>query len=122
MTDDELARLVCRPGWAWPYAAVTAMAVALAESGGDPHAVHVVDRPDSPAHLSLDLGLWQINTWWHAEVPIAEALDPETAVAHAQRISTNGRSWSPWAAWKSGAYRRHLPRAQAACRAVGWPV
>lgn len=85
-----------------------AVAVALAESGGDTQAVNV----NSDSHRSRDRGLWQINSYWHKEVSDAAAFNPATAAAAAYRISKGGKDWSPWATWTNGAAAAQLGRAR----------
>jgi hypothetical protein len=86
----------------------TAIAVVLAESGGDPQAVHV--NPDG----SRDRGLFQINDKWHPEVNDATAFDPKLAAKAAWYISRYGTDWTPWAAYTSGAYKQYMERARIA--------
>ncbi|WP_225850221.1 carbohydrate-binding protein [Streptomyces sp. HPF1205] len=87
---------------------VVSVAVALAESSGWTRAV-LVD-PD----CSRDRGLWQINSYWHAEVSDAQAFDPDSAARAAYRISSSGTDWTPWTTYLSGAYRTHMAAAQQA--------
>lgn len=101
----EIARLAREAGV--PEAQLpTAVAVALAESGGDTGIVRVNAGGTAPG--SRDRGLWQINDRWHPEVSDACAFDPVCATREAVRISKGGTDWSPWNAYKSGAYRRFL--------------
>lgn len=96
-----------------------AIAVALAESGGNPKAVHV----NADKYRSRDRGLWQINDHWHPEVSDAAAFDPARCAAAAFRISGGGRSWSAWSTWKSGAAQAQLSRARmAANQSAGAPI
>ena len=96
----------------------TAVAVALAESGGNTLARNHVDHPGSPADGSWDRGLWQINSYWHAEVSDAQADDPVASTDATFRISSGGRSWTPWTTYTSGAYLRYLTIATEAVNAV----
>jgi len=82
--------------------AETAAAVALAESGGDPNAYNF--NTDS----SIDRGLWQINT---VHGYFSADFDPDTNAADAVAISHNGKNWSPWTTYKSGAYRKYCGEA-----------
>lgn len=87
-----------------------AIAVALAESGGDPRAVgHNSDR-----YHSRDRGLWQINDHWHPEVSDAAAFNPASAAAAAFKISSGGTSWRAWSTWNNGAAAAQFGRAQLA--------
>jgi Lysozyme like domain len=79
-----------------------AVAIAFAESSGKTDARLV------NADGSIDRGLWQINSRWHPEVTDAMADDPATAAREAFRISKSGADFTPWATFKSGAYRRYL--------------
>lgn len=92
---------------------VTAIAVALAESGGNPSAVGN-NRNGAGRVTSVDRGLWQINSVFHAEITNACAFDPKCAAQAAFRISARGSNWTPWATFNSGAYRQFLARANTA--------
>lgn len=112
---------------AWP--AVTAVAVGWAESGGNAYAIGINDQSIGGAHLSLDLGLWQTNTFWHPEIAIAEALDPAAQVVHVERIARRPSQsgwvtygWSAWNTYKVGAHLRFLSAARVAVRAAGGDV
>lgn len=76
-----------------------AVAVALAESGGNTAAVGV----NSDAWRSRDRGLWQINSHWHPEVSDAQAFNPASCAAAAFRISAGGTDWHQWATWPTAA-------------------
>lgn len=90
-----------------------AIAIALAESGGNTQAV------GKNSDGSRDRGLWQFNSRWHPEISDAEAFNPGTAAKAAYRVSSGGKSWSQWATYKSGAARRQLPAAQTAATLAG---
>jgi len=47
-------------GWRIP----TFTAIGWAESGGDTYSLNLNVKPDKIDHLSLDIGLWQINDFW----------------------------------------------------------
>lgn len=68
---------------------VTAVAVALAESGGDTNA----------QSGTADWGLWQINAVhaWRFGGNMAGALNPEANAYAAVAISNAGSNWAPWA-------------------------
>lgn len=78
----------------------TMAAIALAESGGRPRAVH----RDSDG--SVDRGLWQINSvhgYGAASFdPVANAREA-VAIEHSQGLTA-------WSTYTSGAYRRFMPR------------
>lgn len=137
----DVAKLVYAAGWRG-WACVTAVQVAWAESGLDPHAVNVVDvpvRPDgspNPAFPSLDLGLFQINTYWWPALSVRDALTPETNAVHAYKMwagSFNAaperpwtvriqKAWSLWVVYTTGAHRKYETVAIEACRAAGIKV
>ena len=75
-------------------AAHVAAAIALAESGGHPREISSTN----------DWGLWQINAPSH---PTMYTLDPGRNTTAAIKISSNGRNWSPWVTYQTGAYLRH---------------
>jgi len=98
-----------------------AVAVALAESGGDPRAHNPTPPDDS-------YGLWQINVLGslgparRRELGLGsdrELFDPAVNAAAARRISGDGRSWTAWSTYTSGAYRKHLDEARRGVKALG---
>lgn len=84
-----------------------AVAVALAESGGNPQARGV----NSDSRHTVDRGLWQINSYWHREVSDAQAYSPTGAAAAAYRISKAGSDWHEWSTFSNGAAAAQLGRA-----------
>lgn len=87
----------------------TAVAIALAESGGDPKAHGDLSLPGSGSY-----GLWQIYAKAHPEFgPDFTALyDPQTnANAAFQVYATAGASFYPWSTYKNDAYLAFLDRA-----------
>lgn len=98
-------------------AAITATAIAAAESGLNPAAVG--DTSLTTATWGPSVGLWQIRTL-KAETGTGRSRDintlkDPTANARAMfNISGGGTSWSPWSVYKSGAYRSHIAAATAA--------
>ncbi len=109
----------------------TAVSVAMAESGGNPTArlYNWYDRlgmqhatntpPPAGAHgVSVDRGLWQINSRWHPEVTDAMADDPVQATQAAYRISAGFTTWGAWATYNNGQSRRWLDAARAAVQQV----
>jgi hypothetical protein len=101
-------------------ALTTAVAVALAESSGDPHAHNAVPPDNS-------YGLWQVNMLgalgperrasFHLKSN-AELFNPAVNARAAWSISGHGSSFHPWSTYTNGAYRGHLTEARAAARAV----
>ena len=83
-----------------PEERATAVAVALAESGGNPQARALTPWEDSR-------GLWQINTLAHPQYD-AQALYDPLYNAQAAYALWQAQGWQPWTAYTSGAYRRFL--------------
>lgn len=75
-----------------------AVAVALAESGGDPNA-----NGDTEITPGGSVGLWQINLRWHPEFAGQDLTNPLTnAVAAYSIYQTAGRSFTPWSTYNNG--------------------
>jgi hypothetical protein len=100
----------------------TAVAVALAESGGNPKA-HNPRPPDD------SYGLWQINMYGSLgparrrqfDLRSNGALyDPAVNARAAWAISGRGSSFQPWSVYTNGAYRSHLGRARQAVARRPW--
>ncbi|MGM1059976.1 type VII secretion target [Saccharothrix sp. Mg75] len=97
-----------------------AVAVALAESGGDPRA-HNATPPDN------SYGLWQVNMLGalgparRREFGLdanRELFDPAENARAANRISGDGRDWTPWSTYTNGAYKKHLDEARRGVEAL----
>jgi hypothetical protein len=121
ISDAAIARHAHAAGFRG-QALVTAVAVALAESGGRPGI-----RGDEGLQNSKwgpSIGLWQIRSlnadYGTGGQRDAKAnLDPRTNAKHAFEISGRGHNFMPWSAYQ---FRRHvpfLPRAEAAVRSLG---
>ena len=85
---------------------VMAIAVALAESGGDPSAV------DHDANGTVDRGLWQINSV-HTDFSASCDFDPTCAASAAYSLSDGGRDWAAWVTFRRGEEIAYLPAAAA---------
>lgn len=86
----------------------TAVAIALAESGGNPSAYNPEIAAGAPAGLG-SFGLWQIYLNAHPEFAGLTLTDPQTnADAAYQVYSAAGGSFNPWSTFKSGAYEAYL--------------
>lgn len=109
MTPVEVARVAAAAGWRG-NALVVAVAVALAESGGNPNAHALTSREDSR-------GLWQINIRAHPEYASAQLYDPKVNAQAAHTIWVKS-GWGPWSTHNSGAYLLHMPTAEAAVALV----
>jgi Lysozyme like domain len=100
-------------GFAGPALRI-AVAVALAESGGNPNA----RRPNPPTPGcpagSVDRGPWQLNNCYHGEVPDDCAFDLACVAAATYRISAAGTDWTGWTTFTTGAYQSELSKADQA--------
>jgi len=81
-----------------------AVAVAQAESGGNPLATHV--NSDG----STDLGLWQINNRAHPDlIASGDWRDPASNARMAYSVwQAAGGSFSPWVTFTTGAYLKYM--------------
>lgn len=88
----------------------TAVAVALAESGGDATVTNTnIDG-------TIDHGLWQINSVHAGDLAAGNWRDPASNARMAFAVwSRADRQWTPWTAWRNG---QHLPRMAEASAAV----
>lgn len=83
-------------------ALATAVAIALAESSGNPAAVN----PNDPGG---SYGLWQINMAAHPEFAGLNLADPQTNANCAFQVYLQaGGSFTPWSTYGSGAYTAYL--------------
>jgi len=97
---------------------ITAVAIALAESGGNANAYNpelaaqaLNGAPDGQGSA----GLWQIYQFAHPEFSGENLYDPQTNANAAFSVySDAGNSFSPWSTFKSAAYLANLGTAQAA--------
>ncbi len=98
-----------------------AVAVGLAESGGNPTARD--PNPPSPGCPagSTDRGAWQLNTCYHPEVADVCADDLACAARETYRISAGGSDWSAWTTYTSGAYLAQLAAADHAIATLAAP-
>jgi hypothetical protein len=104
LPDDTLALLARQAGLSADKA-VTAVAIALAESSGNPQAVG--DNGSS-------YGLWQVHWTVHPQFDRSQLFDPAYNASAMASLSGNGADWSPWTTYNTGAYQQYLARAQGA--------
>jgi Lysozyme like domain len=98
-----------------------AVAVGLAESGGNPTARGPnPPTPGCPAG-STDRGAWQLNNCYHPEVSDACADDLACAAVETYRISSGGSDWREWTTYTSGAYLAQLAAADQALAILAAP-
>jgi len=95
-----------------------AVAVGLAESGGNSTARG--PNPPTPGCPtgSVDRGAWQLNNCYHPEISDVCADDLGCAAVETYRISAGGSDWTGWTTYTSGAYRAHLAAADQAIAAL----
>ena len=111
---SDIARFASNAGFQGDDLA-TAVAVALAESGGDPSAHGDLSLPGSGSY-----GLWQIYAHAHPEFGpnFDQLFDPQTnANAAFSVFSAAGNSFSPWSTFKGGQYAAFLSDAGGAINA-----
>ena len=103
---------------------VTASAICMAESGGQPTVYYCnPTRKDGyypPVTCSgvYDRGLWQIDNQAWASITNTCAFTAKCNADGAYAISQNGTSFSPWATYTSGTYSSYLSVAQTAITAL----
>jgi hypothetical protein len=90
---------------------LVAVAIALAESSGNPAAVGDVKLAPCKGP---SIGLWQINIGKKAHGACyteAQLLDPQSNANAAYAVyASAGGSFAPWSTYTSGAYAKYLPK------------
>jgi hypothetical protein len=119
-SDLQLAAAVVAAGFQRQQA-ITAVSVAIAESGGNPNAVcyntgHGCST--RPTGLSYDRGYFQFNSSSHPEVSTACAKNLLCSAQAAYRVSRKGFKWGAWATYNHGSHLKFLGRAIAAVNAM----
>lgn len=118
LTDAQIATAAKAGGFSGD-ALVVAVAVALAESSGDPRAYNGRGLDDS-------YGLWQVNMRGDKGparrrqfglTSNSQLFDPTTNAKAAYAISNGGKNWGPWSTYTNLAYRNFLSRARLAAGA-----
>ena len=90
---------------------VTAVAIALAESGGNPQAYNP-ERAAGAAQGAGSFGLWQIYLQAHPEFSGVNLFDPQTNANEAYAVYSQAGGFSPWSTFKSGAYLAYADTVQ----------
>jgi hypothetical protein len=115
LTDAQIAGAATSAGFSGA-ALAKAVAIALAESGGNPNAHNAVPPDNS-------YGLWQINMLGSMGparrkqfglTSNDQLFNPATNAKAAYAIANNGKSFTPWSTYTSGAYLRYMSRANKA--------
>lgn len=110
MSIDDIITVAQNAGFA-DQDLTTAVAVALAESSGNPNALGDVGIGQG------SFGLWQISSYYHPEYGpnFNQLYDPQTNANAAFAIySAAGNSFSPWSTFKSGSYQQFVNSVSAA--------
>lgn len=98
---------------------ITAVAVAYAESGGDPSRYNPETAAGTPTGMG-SYGLWQIYRKAHPEFAGWDLYDPAVNARAAYAVwKQAGRSFRPWSTFQHGSQLKYIERAQAEARSVG---
>lgn len=107
LTPRQIARVAYTAGFRGDRL-VTAVAIAIAESGGRVEVVNSIGC----------VGLWQINQPVHVQTypkwTRAYLQNAANNAAAAFTLSGGGARWNPWSVFTSGVYKKHLATARAA--------
>jgi Lysozyme like domain len=103
----QIAQYAMNAGWTQPDL-TTAVAIALAESGGNPSAIG--DQNLAPSN-GPSYGLWQINVGANPEFAGDNLTDPQTNANDAYQLY-EASGFSPWTTYKTGAYLAYVTQAQ----------
>ena len=115
LSDAQIAGAAKAAGFSGS-ALAKAVAIAIAESGGNPRAHNAVPPDNS-------YGLWQINMIGSMGPSRRrqfglksnnDLYDPTTNARAAYAISGSGKNFKPWSVYTSGVYLRHMSRANKA--------
>lgn len=113
LSDVEIARAARSGGFPDNFL-VTAVAVALAESGGNPQATN------HNTNGTTDYGLWQINSIHQADLRGGEWSNPNDNARMAYAVFKRaGNSWWPWYAFRNGKHVQFMNRATQAVNSLG---
>lgn len=91
----------------------TAVAIALAESGGDPIAYDPETAAGAPAGKG-SVGLWQIFQEEHPELAGWNLKDPQVNACAANFVFQKAKGFTPWSTFTSGKFRVFMPPPTAA--------
>ena len=101
LSAAQIATAMRKAGW--PESAIPiGVAIAYAESGGDPKAVNHANR-----NGSSDYGLFQINTVHKALLKSGNWADPIDNAKMALKVYKDaGNRWTPWSTYNHGSYKK----------------
>jgi hypothetical protein len=136
LSPNEIAYVAAQQGWTGDDL-ITAVAVAMAESNGDPDALGQVKLADGTYAENTDHGLWQISNRWHAQtadgkpgkLAIAGGAwrDPLVNAGLARQVFDEfvrmgkASGWEAWQVYLSGSYKTYIPDAEIAVQAPWSP-
>lgn len=113
LSTTDIASLALNAGFQG-FDAATAVAIAMAESSGDPNAYNPETQAGTPQGMG-SYGLWQIYLKMHPEYTAEQLLDPQTNANAAYSIYTRaGYQFTPWSTFKGGQYLAHIDEASQA--------
>lgn len=101
LTADDLRALAASVGLSGERQRI-AVAVALAESGGNTAAI---------GDGGKSIGLWQIHTGFHPQYDRGALMTPSGNAKAMMAISGGGTNWQPWSVYKNGTYKQYLNQA-----------
>jgi hypothetical protein len=115
---DLCAQAGARAGFAGERL-VVAVAIGLAESSCNRFARGYNRATRGCPSGSVDRGMWQINSCYHAEVSNACAYHVHCNAHATYRISAGGTNFRPWTTYRTGRYHAYLRQARAAVYRLG---
>ena len=92
---------------------IAAVAIALAESGGNPNAYNAETAAGTP-HGKGSYGLWQIYLNAHPEFSGQNLYDPQVNANAAYEVYLTASGFMPWSTYKNNAYLNYAAVAGAA--------
>lgn len=104
----SIAQLASNSGFSGPDLA-TAVAIALAESSGNPNAYNPETAARAPQGKG-SFGLWQIFLNKHPEFAGWNLLDPQVNANAAYSIYSRRGGFSDWSTYTGGEYLQYLPQ------------
>jgi len=118
LSAAQIAQLAQNAGFSGENLSV-AVAIALAESGGNPSAYNPETAVKTPNGQG-SFGLWQIYLFKHPEFAGQNLYDPQTNANIAFFISSNGTNFNPWSTFnpRDGSTPRYLAHVADADAAV----
>jgi Lysozyme like domain len=116
LSPSQLNKLADQAGWHSVGERNVAVAIARAESGGNPDA-----RGGPNSNGTYDWGLWQINDVHHPTD--AQKHDPAANAALAYRIYLDaGKKFTPWSTYNSGSYKKYVTTPNSAIDVTNSPI